>query len=153
MGPTATMEPAPSVEAASPAKSAATMLRGETAESTATAHSGTAAESTTMPSAFTTEFAATAESAIMSVPTATIESWPATAIKTMEPWTRANKYSTGKIIRSVVAVGRTCVRDIPIVAIRADRGRANVSRSKLNGNLRMGCPCNHHEKPEQNSVL
>jgi hypothetical protein len=141
------MESTSSVKAASTVETAPSARRGETVESTASADSGAAAES-----------------AVKSVPAAAIESRPApvegpaaveaaTAIEPMEPRTGANKHSPGKIIRSVVAVGRACVRGIPVVAIRADRGRANVGRAKLNCNLRMGCPCNNHEKPEQNDVL
>ena len=78
---------------------------------------------------------------------------PAVAVEAVEPRTRADKHTPGKIIRSVVPVGGTCVRGIPIVAICADRCRSNVGRTKLNGNLGVGCPCNNHEKTEQSSVF
>jgi hypothetical protein len=155
VGPTATVEASTSTAM----EPAATMKRATAAEATSletcTAVKTSAAVealvpvelTTTMPSAFATE------SVTVSMPTTAIVPAPsaveaATTVETMEPRTRANKHATGKIVRAVVSVGRACVRGVPIVAIRADRGRA-----KLNCNLRMGCPCNNHEKPEQNNVL
>jgi hypothetical protein len=157
MGPTATMEPAPSVEAASPAKSAATMLRGETAESTATANRGAAAES-----------------AVKSGPATSIKGWPATiesratpvesaaTIETVEPRPRADKHAPDEIVRAIVAVWRAGIRGIVIVAVGTGRRRADVSGptvdwpdSNSKPHLRVGSsrPCNQHQKPKHCTVL
>jgi hypothetical protein len=160
VGPAATVE-ASTCTAMEPA---ATVKRATTAEATSletcTAVKTSAAVkalvpvkfASAMPSAFATE------SVTVTMPAATIVPTPsaveaATTVEAVEPRTRANKHAPCKIIRAIVAVWRAGVGGIPIVAIRADRGRANVGWAKLNGNLRMGCPCNNHEKPEQNSVL
>jgi hypothetical protein len=113
---------------------------------------------TAMPAVFPTESVATPETLMVTVPATAIVPAPtaveaATTVEATEPRTCASKYSPCKIIRAVVAVRRACVRGIPIIAIRADRSRANVGRAKLNGNLCVGCPCHNHENPEQNSVL
>jgi hypothetical protein len=142
----ATMKPVPIAEAAT-LKSATTVKTSAAVEALVPVEL-----TTTMPSAFATE------SVTVSMPTTTIVLAPssveaATTIEAMEPRTRANKHATGKIVRAVVSVRRACVGGISIVAIRADWSRANVGRAKLNCNLRIGCPCNNHEKPEQNDVL
>jgi hypothetical protein len=160
VGPTATVEASTSTAM----EPAATMKRATAAEATSletctTVKTSAAVEAlvpveltTTMPSAFATE------SVTVTMPAATIVPTPsaveaATTVEAMEPRTCANKHATGKIVRAVVSVRRACVGGISIVAIRADWSRANVGRAKLNCNLRMGCPCNNHEKPEQNNVL
>jgi hypothetical protein len=88
---------------------------------------------TTMPAVFPMESVATPETFMITVPATAIVSAPstveaATTVEAVEPRTRANKHSPGKIIRAVVAVRRACVRGIPIIAIRANRSRHNIGR-------------------------
>jgi hypothetical protein len=108
------------------------------------------------------EFAPTAESAFMPVPTAAVKAWPApiesaTAVEAMEPRTSAYKRASDKIVWAVVAVGCACVWSVPIITVVTDWSRTHVGWPKSNThsdpNLRVGCPCHNHAKPEQNSIL
>jgi hypothetical protein len=145
----ASMESSATVEPAPPSR------WSEAMKSTAATHRGAASEST-----------------VKSIPAATIEGWAATieprppavesatAVEAMEPWTRADEHAAGKIVRAIVAIRRAGIRGVPVIAISADRGRANVGwgyvpwpKSNANPNLRVSRARHYHAKPEQYSVL
>jgi hypothetical protein len=63
------------------------------------------------------------------------------SIKAMEPWAGADKNSAGEITRPVVAVRRARARIIPIVAVRAHRGRTNVRRPNAKADHNSLCVC------------
>jgi len=124
------------------------------------------ATSTVKPTA-AMEFAATArrdamesgiaaESAVKPAWTGTAESRPANeagstapaaAIKAVEPRTRADKDPAGEIARAIVTVRSAGIRSEPIVAIGADRSRADENRANSNRDLCMGRARHHNEKP------
>ncbi len=77
----------------------------------------------------------------------------AAAIEAVEPWTRADKYAAGKIIRAIVAVRSARVWSEPVVAIRADRSRTNVYRSHLNRKLRVSTTRRNNKNRYQSQVF
>jgi len=140
------MKPAASMNAASTAcrcgavEPAIPAYRRASVEFTTTAHGAEAAVSAAIR---------VAAAAINRRPTA-IKSTP--AVIAMEPRTRANEDATRKVVGTVVAVRRTGIWGIPIIAVGACRGRPDVARSNSNTNshpnLRMGGSRHYHAKPE-----
>jgi hypothetical protein len=118
---------------------------------------------TPVPSASATKSTATVVPASSSIESSTTVAAPSTAVVTtpsatvvaMEPRPRAYEYAAFKIIWAVVAIRSARVGRIVIVTICAYWRRPNVGWTKLNCDLCMGsaCPCHHHKKPHQNSVL
>ena len=159
-----TMEGTPSVEAFAVA---AFVELSATMEVFPTAKTLVSAESIAiMPFASLAELAAVSKSVSVSIPAAPVIATPsaieAATVESVKPRTRAHKNAPDKIIRAIVAVRRTRVGWIPIVAIGADRSRGDILRSDVawpesdpdaNPNLRMGCARYCHTNPEQDSIF
>jgi hypothetical protein len=62
-----------------------------------------------------------------SAPSIVTRTKKAAAVKPVEPRAGADKHATREPLRSVITVRRAGVRVIPIIAVRTDRWRANVS--------------------------
>lgn len=84
------------------------------------------------------------------------------AIKSAEPWPRADENAADEPLRPVIAIGRARIRRIGIVAVWADRGRTYVdgptnSNSDSNTHLRVGgarhCPGQRDNKPSHCGVF
>jgi len=77
--------------------------------------------------------ASTAESTVKPATksTASIESASAEAV---EPWTSADENATDKPIRTVVAIGCTSIRVIPVIAVGAGRSGTYINWSNPNAN-------------------
>jgi hypothetical protein len=79
------------------------------------------------------------------------EAWPkhraanegrAVEPEAMEPWARANEYATHEPVRSIIAIRRTGIRIVRVVAIGANRGRTDANPdSHSNAHLSTSSPC------------
>jgi hypothetical protein len=151
---------AAAVKAASAVEPAATMKRGSAVES-ATLESTAVEAGIAMESAFTVPSTGT-EVVPSTIVAAAIESTP--AVETVEPGARADKHSPGKIIRTVIAVGRASIRGVPVISVGADRSRPHVGRplvtrphpnSNSNAYLSVSSPRarQRHKNSKQYSIL
>jgi hypothetical protein len=72
------------------------------------------------------------------------KAWPKhrPTYETMEPGARANEYATHEPVRSIIAVRRTGIRIIRVVAVGANRGWADANPdSHSNAHLSTSSPC------------
>jgi hypothetical protein len=105
------------------------------------------------PSVVAMESFASAKSVMVAVPSTAIVAAPSTVIaatiKAMEPRTRADKHSAGKVIRAVVTVGCAGIRRIVIIAVGTSGRRANVTWADSHDNLGI-CSTSRQEREESN---
>ena len=97
------------------------------------------------------------EPALKSAPFKVTRAPIAASVKPVEPRPGTDKHATGEPLRSVVAVRRAGVRVVAIIAVRANRCRAVVSRSVIiaggdsyayKHSLRVGKGCEEEANPE-----
>lgn len=164
---------AASVEAASPMKTAAVRATAcETMETISAVKSSVAAESangtaSAYEAAFTTPTSSTPASSptaatpaptgatpapTTSSPTPTA---PAPATTPSVPRACANEDASHKPVRSVVAIGRTSIRIISVVAVGAYRRRANITgtNADTDGDLRLRGAKRQREKTDQSQIF
>lgn len=162
-GPASAMKAAATVEPAA-LETTSTLEATSAMEAIAASEALVAAE--TMPSAIAAEFT---PAKIVTVPTSAIETMPSAvvpaSVESVEPRSGANKGTTLKVVRTVVAVWCTRVWIISVVTIRADRRWAHVDRPSGDDrpdshadpypHLRVSrtCPRDEHEQPQYDEVL
>jgi hypothetical protein len=130
----ATVPASTTVETATTMKSAATTsVEATSTVESASAASEPAANRSASEPAPSSETAATETTSAEAA--ASVES--ATAVKAVEPRTGADKDPAIEPVRAVVAVGRTSVWVIPVVAVGAGCTGAYIDRANANRNLRM----------------
>ena len=140
--------------AVEPATSTAVEPAGAAAESAGAAAESAGAAAAVEPAASVEAMIAAPEAAVVEASASAKAAFPAiepmspkaaitevaiAETETMEPWSGAYKQTTHKVVWTVVAVRRTRVWVIPVVAVGAHRSRTVVARtnSNANRNLRM----------------
>src|SRR6266700_2018724 len=78
-------------------------------------------------------------------------------VKAVEPWSSTDKHAVDKVVRAVVAIRRTTIRVIPVIAVGARRSRPVVRWADSNADknsLCMGRNCHRkHANRQQRKIF